>query len=145
MSAPDSPKPAGDAWVSAAVIGSLLLFLASLPAPALYNDPPMGTLTGWDCLLNGWYGVRNGYFAWLANPVYLPMLVTMHRRRWRPAIALSALFVGLALLSFQFVLPAIDMKSGPEPEFDGLGPGFWLWLGSGVVPLLAAARCRRRG
>lgn len=96
----------------------------------------MGTLTGWDCLLNGWYGVQNGYFAWLANLTYVPMLVTLGRRKWTPAVILGALFVGLALLSFQFVWTAIDWKNHPEPEFNGLGPGFWLWLASGVVPLI---------
>jgi hypothetical protein len=122
---------------------SLALFIASLPVPALYGRPPMGTLTGWDCLLNGWYGVSAGYLAWLANLLYLPLLITLLRRKWKAAVVLGAIFVVIALLSVQYVSPALDWSSEPDASFNGLGPGFWLWLASGVVPLLGAIYCRR--
>jgi hypothetical protein len=127
-------------------MASLALFLASLPVLALQGNPPLGTFTGWDCLTVGWAGVQSGYLAWLANLVYLPLLVSLGRRRRSAAIVFGALFLTLALLSFQFVSTALNFSRNPQPEFERLGPGFWLWLSSGVPPLAAAMSLpRRRG
>ena len=123
------------------LIGSVLLFLASLTQPAYYlaGDNPESWSASWGLLLIGWMGVFYGVFAWVANPLLLLSWFLCLRGELRAAWIAST---AAALLALSFLLHS-TIVADEVPTYKavtGYGAGYWLWLASMLIMAAGALR-----
>jgi hypothetical protein len=87
-------------------------------------------------------GVTGGYLLWFANPLLFVAWTLILLRR-RPAalwFAVSALAFGIAFLGQKTVETGAIGSDGPM-EVTGYKEGYWLWLASMAVAVVAAWLC----
>jgi hypothetical protein len=124
------------------IAASVVLFLVSLTQTGFYlGEEERDDSPGWLIILIGWLAVfTHDSVAWLANPLLLltwfAALIVGSRRA---AIVLAAASTLLAL-SFLF---CESMSLGPRPKVITLGPGYWIWLASIAVALVASMMPRK--
>jgi hypothetical protein len=119
---------------------SMVLFGVALSQPAFFwgsdssSSGPAGRL-----LLEGWKGLASGYFEWLANPALLLCWILTLRGNRPPAVASAVLALGLMLV---FLCRQTLRLPGGQPgaTIVAYGAGYWLWLGSALLMVVAAAR-----
>ena len=112
-----------------------------------WGELPSTSGPAWRLLLQGWQAIANGYVEWLANPLLLYGWLALARRQdFRAALAggtANALML-VFLLHGPVRLPGVRNPVHLTP-----GPGYWLWVGSAALILVAslcgATATRRRG
>ena len=120
------------AGIVAFVIGSVVLFLASLTQPAVHLD---GSTTGqrWECLrllCIGWIGLLGKVYAWLANPALLAgWVLLLVRRNGRGALILI-LSLGFALSFLRETRWERNEAGVNTALITGHAIGYWLWIAS---------------
>lgn len=113
---------------------SLCLFLVSLWLPALlfeHHEP----LRGWEVLAWGWWGVLTFDFAWFANPIYFRAVRALLNRDLGLTKSRSGWAIFLGLLSF--FAKEWWFNEGSGTHIVGLGPAFYVWIGSFAVIYIA--------
>jgi hypothetical protein len=144
-----------DTWLRAVGIGgSVLLWSAACGLPALHvrliqPDPwdASGTIdSGLICALYGAFGPLYRQFAWYANPVLAVALCLLGARKWRAAAITAAAGLVIALDTLA-LLPSMPERARDYFFVSGLLPGFYLWLASiglvvvaGLTALLLPSR-----
>lgn len=119
---------------------SLLLFGGALTQPAFFlGEGAASSRPGWQLLLRGWNGVPLGYVEWLANPALLVSWATAAcaYRRASMASACCAAALMLVFLSRRTLVSAFSASATP---ILCRGAGYWLWLGSALLMVLANVR-----
>jgi len=118
----------------AALILSLGLYGISLVLPALefQRDP---TVSGFKVLAYGWMGVLTGDVAWLANPAYFAAIAVFGERKHAMAVVAAAIALGLGATT---VLAKSWYYASTGAPVKALGPGFYVWMASFLVLLVAA-------
>ena len=126
-------------------LASLILFFLSLTQNCICISADCGRYPGWSLLLLGWLEILGigdvGPFvilSWYANPVLLLTWIFLRTRKRRTALVLACLALALAL-SFLLSKQILASESGIAEPITGYGIGYWLWLGSTLSALLAAA------
>lgn len=123
---------AGYRWLA---LAGLLLFVLSLLMPAI-DGSGFPAFSGWDVLEQGASAWRQGVVAWYANPVFLAALVLCWVQRFKIAIVGGSVGLLLALSSFSAGMMA-ENAGQAVPAFS-FAIGFYFWLFSFVVVILAA-------
>jgi hypothetical protein len=114
------------------------LWIVSLALPAVSESRNPRTVldcsnpswaNGWLVFVGGPLGIMVGQFGWLANPL---MVFAAFKR----SIGIAAIAVGLGVLTaFTFTSVPNDIDAN---RVCGFGAGFYFWLGSMLVVLIAA-------
>jgi hypothetical protein len=104
----------------------LVLWLASLVFPAVTTGPRPGDVAfGLHILGTGWIGILIYQFGWLANVVFLLILVQLYGRHGHNIFDVS--------LALAMVIPVTQalmwrkIQSG-GPAIQSFGPGYYFWL-----------------
>ncbi|EFL89651.1 hypothetical protein [Ahrensia sp. R2A130] len=114
---------------------ALALFLACLFMDGFYTATanPRDWSPGWGALTAGW---MSGALAWWANPVLLASWLGFPFSKIVSAIlALGSLALALSFFGTESVMVN---SAGTVAAVTGIGPGYWVWLASMVVTILAA-------
>lgn len=115
---------------------SLVAFLACLFLPGFYVGDTQRENLGLSLLLTGWLGVLYGYFAWLANPIFL---IAFFCRNTRPRKAAFLASIGFVIaLEFLIHKRIVTDEGGGTAQITGVGWGYVLWLTSFLVLLSSA-------
>lgn len=116
-----------------ALLSSGLVYAISLFCPVFkLAEGNSSFLLGFVCLLFGF-----GKLPWYANLFYFASLIALFLRK-------ALLTVVLAVVAVALALTTLGIEEMPRNEADnmtavvGYGPGFYLWLGSMLIVLLAA-------
>jgi hypothetical protein len=78
-----------------------------------------------------------GNLIWLGNPLLFSAWVVIWRGEKAISVWLGALSVGV-IAAFMLVRTVVTNEGGVPLPIRGVMLGYWLWLGSAVVALLAA-------
>lgn len=124
--------------VSLCLLGlSVAAFAACLTMQAFVSsDPDQAFSHGGTLLALGWLGILLGHIGWLANPLYVVAIIFTLDRNGRVAAALATCAIVTAL-TFA-VTNSIKVSGGGTLHILHLAPGYWLWIASMVLCLLAA-------
>ncbi len=117
---------------------SIFLFLICLSQKAYYlsgNHPPVDSLY---LLLIGVFGLLDGIFAWYANPILFLSYLFFYIKRFNWAIILGAVAL-LLMASFFLCKTMLVSENGARAAIVGYGLGFWLWIGSSAVAIVAGS------
>lgn len=121
-----------------ALLLSVILFAASLTQDAFCVSGICSDWPGWSILL---FGVL-GHTSWFANPLLgASWIATLFARRI-PALIL-ALAASLLAGSFMFETSVITNEAGMANPVTGLREGYFLWLASMVMAVIAAFFARK--
>ena len=74
------------------VLASAMLYLASLPLPAIAETHPDGVRideAGYLLLAMGWAGLLAGQIGWFANLLWIVAAIVLWMRRWTSAVKLA--------------------------------------------------------
>jgi len=108
------------------IMGSIVLFVASLFFPAFYVHTPDSPWQSYLLLLTGWLGVMDAHFSWFANPFYLLAIIFSALKR-----KVSMYFEAIALLlALSFLLHRTVMvdEGGHSGDVVRYGLGYYLWV-----------------
>jgi hypothetical protein len=146
-------------WVRAAVVISMLLFAASLVTPAIrfalvhgHHPHPrpsdvrqVESKTGFAMLFSSLFGPFYLNFAGVANPLLIVAWWLLWYRRSNAAPILLVVALLLSLQTFQLYQSGIAADEGGVMYDEMLRPlvGFYLWVASMAVPLVASLLQRR--
>jgi hypothetical protein len=132
------------------LIVSIVLYAACMFLGAFYVSLPDSVpgqrsfADGFGLLSRGWLGLDLGfeYVPWLANPLLFLawILVLLRVRLVAVGSAMRALALGIAFLG----VTTLDVSSDGPVEITGYGEGYWLWLASMAVALVAAMLSAKR-
>ena len=117
---------------------SVTLFAASLMQEAFCVSGICSDWPGWSILLFG----ALGHTSWFANPLLLASWIAALFARRIPALFLSLAALGLGG-SFMFETSVITNEAGMANPVTGLREGYWLWLASMVLAVIAAFFARK--
>ena len=119
---------------------SILAFLGAMPLTALTQlNAEEPVVSSHLLLMVGWMGVMLGYVEWLANPLLLWSWIASYFNRPRASGLAALCAFGLALMFLRrHDLPKGD-QSGGTMAILSLGPGYWLWLASALIMVVANA------
>lgn len=121
-----------------ALLLSVILFAASLTQDAFCVSGICSDWPGWSILLFG----ALGHTSWFANPLLgFSWIATLLARRI-PALILPLAALALAG-SFLFETSVITNEAGMVNPVTGLREGYWLWLASMAMAVIAAAFARK--
>ena len=110
---------------------SVVAFVACLFFPGFYVGDTQRESFGFSLLLTGWLGMLSGYFAWLANPLFL---IAFLRRNTRPSQAAILAFIGFVIaLEFLIHKRIVTDEGGGTAQIAGVGWGYVLWLTSFLI------------
>ena len=130
-----SPK-----WAQVCVLASVICYLASLPSNAYCMGRGTDCSVGFMALIFGGFQLATdplAGFPWLANPLLIIgwFLVFFSPRR---AVFLTA---GSLLCALMFLgTPGVmSDEGGAQHQVNSLEIGYWLWLASCALALLAAS------
>jgi hypothetical protein len=127
-------------WLNRATAVSVVIFLVAMTQAAFYQNRPAEPVTHAVLLLaTGWMGVLIGYLEWIANPLILYSWTSALRKRVVPALLASTSAAGL-ILSF-LLRKKMDwpgMETDTNPDIQGYAAGYWLWLVSALVMVVAS-------
>jgi hypothetical protein len=136
-----TPPPA-IRWRIPLTVLSIALFGAALTQPAFFlGKSPHVSGPSLRLLLEGWRALPHGYVEWCANPALLVSWATVLRRR--PGISLAAACVAAGLMLMFLSRRTLALPhAGPDPLLVAVscGPGYWLWVGSALLMIVAGAR-----
>lgn len=121
-----------------ALVLSVILFAASLTQDAFCVSGICSDWPGWSILL---FGVL-GHSSWFANPLLLASWIAALFSRRLPALILALAAIGLAG-SFMFETTVITNEAGMANPVTGLREGYWLWLASIGMAVIAAFFARK--
>lgn len=130
---PRQPREQWLLWVSIA------LYVASLSQETFCASGNCSGWPGYGILLFGILGIGGSLanVTWIANPIlFLSWLFIWQRDR-----RLSLAFSGAALIvaaAFMLMPNVVNNEGGVAVPITGLRLGYWLWLASMVVAVLAA-------
>jgi hypothetical protein len=119
---------------------SILLFLLSLTQVCFYQRgllKDQADYKGWLLLLMGWTGLFSGFWCWLGNPLWINGLILFLSKKYRRGVWSTGLAI-LLMLSFTLYrqIPA-DESGSNYNAITSYGLGYWLWVASGLVLLVA--------
>jgi hypothetical protein len=118
-----------------------VIFFISLTLPAINNT------MGYTALLIGWFSMFDtqfGSLAWLAN-VFIPMAWIGTLISSRPlAFVPSILGVIFAVEPLVFTKVIVEASAGASPGITSYHLGYWLWLLSSFLVLIAALSVPRK-
>ena len=132
------------------VVGlSVLVHLGSWIAPALQFDMTSGgpwIPRGWEVAFLGVQALLVGNFGWLANVFYAPSLIAALLAWWRTAATFAAAAVLVGFHSLALIGKEVPADEGNVNQMVlvHLRAGFYLWMSSMVVMVLASLWHRRR-
>src|ERR1700730_4995699 len=118
-------------WARILFGASVACYIISLFVPAFYDSKPQAW-SGLVALISGAFGLFDGFYCWLANPLMAAVWAAALIKRPR-LIAVGAPLACVLCLSFLRHHSIIVDGSGVTAPIVGLGPGFWLWF---LAPLL---------
>lgn len=121
-----------------ALLLSVILFAASLTQDAFCVSGICSDWPGWSILLFG----ALGHTSWFANPLLAASWIAALFARRLPALILSLAALGLAG-SFLFETSVITNEAGMANPVTGLREGYWLWLASMAMAVIAASFARK--
>jgi len=127
-------------WLNRSAVVSGVVFLMAMTLHAFYQNRPAEPVTSSLMLLaTGWMGILVGYFEWFANPLILYSWLSARRNRVAPALLASILATAF-ILSFLFVkkMNWEGMGTDTHPDILGYAAGYWLWLASALVMVVAS-------
>lgn len=138
----ETPQPAAvNRRVYDLVVGISFVVLAiSLANDAFYVDDadnPRKWAPSLALFLMGWMGMLVGMFWWLANPALIASWFMFSYRSTRPFALVPALLALLISLSFMLCGQFPEGTSGKFIRITGYGPGYWLWIASIAVMVVA--------
>ncbi|NDO81850.1 hypothetical protein CJP72_14070 [Citrobacter sp. NCU1] len=113
---------------------STALFAGSLFFPAFSTGTSNADSLA--LLLTGWMGLfvdPISSFSWLANPLYLIVLVGLLRKKSRDVLFLCALLSFFFALSFLSVSDVIADAGGQARAVTGYHLGCWLWIAASLI------------
>ena len=132
-------KPGPKFWILGAIIITGLLWCSSFALPVW--DTRSDHTGDWDAVpgivpgLMGWLGIFAYCPAWFANILLIPLCMAFFK--WRKAgFPLSLVALGLAASAY--IMPGI-YGDADEAVIEGRRIGFYVWLGSFLVMVLAHA------
>lgn len=136
----ETPQPAPvNSRVYDLVVGiSFVLLAISLVNDTFYVDregsesPP-----GYALLFMGWMGMLFGRFFWLANPALIAAWFMFSYRSTRAFAVVPAIVALLLSLSFMLCSQSPNGTSGTFSRITGYGAGYWLWIASITVMVVA--------
>ena len=119
---------------------SILAFIGAMPLTALTQvNPEEPIVSSHDLFAVGWMGVMVGYVEWLANPLLLWSWIASYFNRPRISGFAALCALGLALMFLlRHDLPS-GHQSGETLAIVSRGPGYWLWLVSILIMVIANA------
>jgi hypothetical protein len=116
---------------------TLLLLAASLVLPAIQTQKDAGVAAEWSAGFTfaaiGFLGPLEGQFGWFANPIILFLsgcLLLNRRAHWAVGALAVGLVVSTRLFFFQGCADSCETVVG-------FGSGYYLWLASALLPMLA--------
>jgi hypothetical protein len=121
-------------------VASIAFFIACLFARGYYVDrlDPRAQAEGWKLLVFGWIAIASGTLAWLGNPALFVSWSLLAAKK--PGLSLYSAIIGCVfVLTFLFERA---VPTGEAPELSlivGYGMGYWLWLTSAVLQVVASA------
>ena len=119
---------------------SILAFLGALPLTAFIQakaDEPF--VYSRHLLLLGSIGLVFGYVEWLANPLLLWSWIASYFNRPRASGLAAICAFGFELMFLRRHYISWDPGSGRTVFISSLGPGYWLWLVSTCIMIIANA------
>lgn len=141
-------SPVGVAGRIALVAICLAPYLASYPVPALHFHVLRGDekiMRGYEVAMLGWVTLLQPNLAWLANLLFVPSLAFMLARLWRAAAVMAALAALCGLHTLQLFTQTISSDSNMGREspmlLSRLEPGFYLWMASFGLVVVASLSC----
>lgn len=117
-----------------ALVLSVILFAASLTQDAFCVSGICSDWPGWSILLFG----ALGHTSWFANPLLGAAWIAALFARRVPALILALAALGLAA-PFMFETSVVTNEAGMTNPVTGLRDGYWLWLASMAMAVVAAA------
>lgn len=119
---------------------SAVMYLLCLFLPAV-EIGKYGWYAGIDLASVGWFGLADGHFSWLANPlaVIALLLAVKHKRRYALYLAVLAL---LLACSFMIYDTMVWSESGARSAILHYGTGYYFWIAS-LVGLVIGILCRQ--
>jgi hypothetical protein len=117
---------------------SIGFFVLAMTQTAYYEATADPARNSAGLLLVGWMGVLGGYIEWIANPLlFFSWFSALHRRYWQAvSSAALALTLILSFLRRSEVVWTFDNGSRAA-AIKGYGFGYWLWLASSAVMVIA--------
>jgi hypothetical protein len=113
-------------------VASVVSYIVSLCVPAFYDAKSPQAWLGLAALISGVFGLFDGLYCWLANPLIVAVWIAALIKR--PVLVICGASLGCALcLSFLRHDWIYVDEAGNKAPIVGLGPGFWLWF---LAPLL---------
>ncbi len=129
---------------------SIVLYIASLKFDAFCVASLSNCYPGWQALILGPVALvfepAEASVAWFANLLLIPtwLVMVVGDRRLTLGLGIAALTVAS---TFMLVKTFVDNEGAVANPIVRLGAGYWLWLGSIAVCIIAtiSARSHRRG
>lgn len=122
---------------------AVAVYVVCLPLDAFCVAGKCGDWPGWGALAFGWLlvGATDANSMWLANPLlFASWLCTWLHQRWVAlAAALGALVLALAFMSFKTV---VTNEGGIPMAISGYAAGYWVWVASIALSIVAAVLIR---
>jgi hypothetical protein len=130
-------------WLTrlAVIAASLLVYVVACFVPTVYFDKPgQEPWPGLMTFILGAFALFEGYFAWLANPLLGVALLLLIFRQWVATAVVAGLAFLIALDALRVLGDTVPLDEAGvnKAVATGLGPGFYLWLASMLVPLAGA-------
>jgi hypothetical protein len=132
-----------------APLASIAMFIGACPLPALTFRGTAGgvdmlTWSGLDCLGYTLLGPLAFQFEGLANLLLFAAIVALALRHPKAALILSLIALAPALETFTLFKTEVYLDEGGVKKaiLTRLEPGFYLWMGSLLMIILASAICR---
>ena len=122
-------------FVAGLTLLSITCFVVSLTQVGYMIDGAPYSGRGIELFLKGWLGPLKGIFAWYANPLLFAAWVAIQQRQKTLAISFSLL--SLLLICSFFLHTRTTTLFDAEVFITGYALGFWLWLWSGIIALIA--------
>jgi hypothetical protein len=118
---------------------SVAAFAVALTQPAFFfGNSAASSGPAWRVLLQGWRAVPHGYVEWCANPALFLSWATVLRR---PGISLAlAGSAGVLMLIFLFRDTFFLPGAAAATVIVSHGGGYWFWVGSALLMVVAHAR-----
>lgn len=123
------------------VIVSIVLYILSMFFTPIYVDNPKADIysNSFFMLLAGWMAVLGGglflTMIWLANPLYFyTVFFIMNKVKFGIVPAILCVLLAVYFMTLDSVM---DGESGATTDITKLGAGFYLWISSFIVLLVA--------
>jgi hypothetical protein len=119
---------------------SILTFIAALPLTAFTqanSEEPV--MQSYEVLEAGALGIFKGYIEWFANPLLLWSWLASYFNRPRASGLAAIVALGLALVFLRRHELIWSTESHLTAQILKIGPGYWLWLTSTLIMIIANA------